>query len=99
MTNAGLCESTFINGIRTSVFPNPVSDVLTVVAETERPSENISLSLLDSGGRLLKDISGISDITLKNGLPIDVSTYPAGCYYLLINAAGSKLAQPIVITR
>lgn len=98
MTGAGLCDSPFVNGTRLSVYPNPVSDILTIFAETEQPSKSISIRILDAGGRLIKDMGTLSAQSLSTGITLDVASLPAGSYYILLSADSHRQAQRVVIT-
>ncbi len=67
-----------------SIFPNPVSDILTLY---QAEPEQLHYQIVDESGRLLHafENSYASHYTLH-----DVSGYPEGTYYLLINdEAGS----------
>jgi hypothetical protein len=99
MTNAGLCESPFVNGIRMNLYPNPVSEILTVTAEMQEPSVNVRMMLLDANGRTVIEPINISAAALGAGYQINLSSLPAGNYYLLMNSGSSKLAQKIAVSR
>jgi hypothetical protein len=99
MTNAGLCESPFVNGIRMNLYPNPVSEILTVTAETQEPSALVRIMLLDANGRAALEPINISTAALGAGYQINLSSLATGNYYLLMKSGSSKLAQKILLTR
>lgn len=77
-----------------SVFPNPTAG--TVSIEAGEPGVLTALSLFDAGGRLL---------ALRQSLPqhtqhtLDLSGYPAGTYYLQLQAKGQNATQTFKIIK
>ena len=74
-----------------SVFPNPTAG--TVSIEAGEPGVLTALSLFDAGGRLL---------ALRQSLPqhtLDLSGYPAGTYYLQLQAKDQNATQTFKIIK
>lgn len=71
------------NKISFTLFPNPVSDKITISANTDL-SKDLQVSIADVTGKLVK--SEMIDADLKNY--INVSDLEKGIYFLTINADG-----------
>ena len=69
-------------GLRSKVFPNPVSDVLTVVLENGEKAKNVSITLTDVLGRVLFTQKIAAFDTKKVEIP--ASGLTSGAYFLKI---------------
>lgn len=77
-------ESIALSGVK--IYPNPVADYLTIHA-----TENISITLQDATGRILKEA-----YPENQSLTIPMQTYPSGIYYLKINVNGKLFYKPVI---
>lgn len=90
----GIEDVGVLEGIK--VFPNPVSEVLSIdmgdeVVQVDR------LILMDVQGSVVKDIP---QSQLTTGVTtIDVSALAVGCYSLTIHAGGGRSTQRVIIAR
>ena len=82
--NIGLGEN---NNIEMEVFPNPIRDEL-IIRHTEKTTRII---LVDCFGQNLMEIVPTSSETI-----IDLSNFPAGCYFLQSEQADQKMTKRIV---
>ena len=74
------------------VYPNPVRDELFVDIQRGDDKENYRLMLFDSAGKMLKE-----NRRQGNGNePIDMSLFPSGVYFLIINTQEGKVEYKIV---
>ena len=74
------------------VYPNPVRDELTVDTGNGDEDEHYRLLLFDASGRLLKEIQ-----RRGNGRePVDMSMYPSGTYFLIIDTSDKKFEYKIL---
>jgi Secretion system C-terminal sorting domain len=76
------------------IYPNPVSDFLTVSVKS-KTTEPIEIMLLDQSGRMLRNMTyhGHSLII------IDISDIPNGLYLLSINQSNSQSIYRFTIAR
>jgi hypothetical protein len=85
--------NTVADNIRLELFPNPVSDVLTIVADTD--AKDLTFELLDVTGKVIasKALNGA-----KNTL--DCSEFQTGSYfYRVVNASGTVKNGSVAIVR
>ena len=85
--------NTVADNIRLELFPNPVSDVLTIVADTD--TKDLTFELLDVTGKVIasKALNGA-----KNTL--DCSEFQTGSYfYRVVNASGTVRNGSVAIVR
>ncbi|MEY4903294.1 MAG: hypothetical protein RLZZ292_1109, partial [Bacteroidota bacterium] len=66
-----------------SIFPNPVSDLLNITFDLPKPSDAVTVSIIDATGKrvLLKNCDTIS----KDKISINVSDLPAGAYMMHVH--------------
>jgi hypothetical protein len=76
----------FYNNV--SVYPNPVSDILTVKADD---SYELSFELISSDGEIVKQGQ------LKKSMQIDVSNFSKGIYYLTITSENKIKTEKVVV--
>ncbi|PSR14543.1 MAG: hypothetical protein DA408_09050 [Bacteroidetes bacterium] len=76
-----------VNELAASIFPNPVTDLLQVRLAG---SEKARVRLYSTQGVLLQEQSFVGQVSL------DVATYPAGIYWLEVEAAGKQAVRKIV---
>lgn len=75
---------------RNNVYPNPVTDKLTI--EVSRPSELPKIQLFSSEGKLI----GFEQIKLDNQIRLDFNHLPKGIYFLHISHANQTQKFKIV---
>lgn len=69
------------------ILPNPVQSMLNLITVADG-QEVYSASLQDAQGKVL-----VKDLVLKGKTEIDMSSYPAGVYFLSIQQSGSSPIQ------
>ena len=74
------------------VYPNPVKDELFVDIQKGDINENYRLMIFDSAGKMLKE----SRRQGNGNEPIDMSLFPSGVYFLIINTQEGKVEYKIV---
>lgn len=76
------------------IFPNPASDLITIVSGTD---DIRRLELLDVSGKLLR----VSDRVIKAGdrMDMDVSGVAAGVYFIRVQSAGGVKTERLVIAK
>ena len=67
------------------VFPNPVSEVLTIAFELEKQT-NLTAYLVDNNGRKVKMITNQSFLSGKKQLTTDVRDMAGGAYFLVVES-------------
>ncbi|NJC26351.1 T9SS type A sorting domain-containing protein [Neolewinella antarctica] len=77
--------------------PNPASDLTTINYELPRRAE-VTISILDVLGRNQGQFTTTA-LGGSNSFPVDVSNLPNGTYVVLLEAAGGRLAQKLVVRR
>ena len=65
------------------IFPNPVSSIATISFDA-MSNENISISIMDATGRIIKNIANENIRAGKNEIDIDVSDMKCGIYFCKI---------------
>lgn len=75
------------------VYPNPAQDILNIHLNGKTSIE--SINLIDPQGRMIRSFE---DINLKQH-QMDVSSIPAGLYYLQVNHAEGTLSQLLSVIR
>ena len=72
------------------IYPNPANDELTISID---PSTKIqSVNIVDVNGRLIKEISNLSQSTLS----VDISNFNSGIYFVQLNSNGQQIIRKIV---
>lgn len=81
------------------IYPNPVSDTMTVTFSLEKPSE-VEISLFDNLGRKILS-SGLPSLSEgKQVFEIDTRDIPEGLYYCKINSINNtdlSIAKQVII--
>ena len=67
------------------IYPNPVSDIATISFNTES-AENISISIIDLTGRVVKSISSQHFQSGENKITVDLSELNNGIYFVQIKS-------------
>ncbi len=81
---------------RIAVFPNPSVNELNVRAEGEGSERYTVLQLLDMGGRLITERSGVD---LLRGYRLDIAHLPAGTYHLRLSETEGELPQSFTVIK
>lgn len=84
------------NNAVVSVFPNPVSEQLSVSFEAE-PNKQISISLLDSRGRVIEQRK-LKAVGGNQQEKFDIRNLTSGQYLLKINTSQQEVVKKIVIS-
>lgn len=80
-----------VEAIKMKVFPNPVQDVLHIEVEQAKDSR---VFFFDQSGRLIWE-----DKLSLGTIDLNVSSYDAGMYYLLVQTSdGAMLSRKIIVT-
>lgn len=82
--------------IETTVFPNPVSDLLNIQFESDAGIANIRLAAY-SGATYINESLQTNDG--QNNISYSIKNIPQGIYFLTIDLNGSILVTPIVISK
>ena len=83
MKSSGTVVTASVNKIAYTVYPNPVSDALTVTIEGQQPVKNLSVGVFSSDGRQVHNIAKDVDVADTLQLTSDISHLPAGNYYIV----------------
>jgi hypothetical protein len=77
-----------------SIFPNPVSDQLNLLFDLPKPSDAVTVSIIDATGKrvLLKNCDTIS----KEKVSINVSDLPAGAYMMHVHTDMGMVTKTFV---
>lgn len=67
------------------IYPNPISDFATISFNSD-DAENISVSIIDLTGRVVKNISSENFQTGENKINIDLTELKSGIYFCLIKS-------------
>lgn len=77
------------------VYPNPVSDLITILVQTENSFQKLVLvKLLDSQGKILLDKKFSTDL-----IQLDMSQYSGGFYLLKVANEDNKIIQNFKIQK
>ena len=83
-----------LKDVTISTFPNPVDNLLNIAIDSERPQE-LQLSLITVDG---KTVSGKTVTAYGNQyIQVDVSSFPAGFYFLKVASAEGIAVQKVII--
>ncbi len=74
-----------------TVYPNPATDEINI--EWNRP-DAVSIRIYDTRGKLL---FYSKDRNLSNKVPIDVSTYDSGVYFVKINTFEGEVTKKVIV--
>lgn len=85
------------NNAMVSVFPNPVSEQLSVSFEAE-PNKQISISLLDSRGRVIEQRK-LKSMGGNQQEKFDIRSLTSGQYLLKINTSQQEVVKKIVVSQ
>ena len=94
----GVEEPGFFDGIRASIYPNPlrVGEPATISIELARTANDVVVSIYSiDGKRMMKQDIGALGTSVK--LPIE-SQLPAGSYVYAVQADGHRVAKRFVVT-
>ncbi|PKL85692.1 MAG: hypothetical protein CVV22_05895 [Ignavibacteriae bacterium HGW-Ignavibacteriae-1] len=82
--------------IETTVFPNPVSEMLNIQFESAAGVANIKLAAYTGATYLSESLQAIDG---QNNISYSIKNIPQGIYFLTINLNGSIMVTPIVISK
>ena len=92
----GNSEQNDKNQVSVNVYPNPASNF--AILEYYLPKEEkTTISLVNSMGQTLANISDPSIAPGKHSVKVDLTNYPAGMYLFMVNAGDSIFSGKIVI--
>ncbi len=81
---------------KVTLFPNPVSDQLTVSLDMEERFDKVYVRIMDNQGRILDEAT--YDNVLQSTLQYDVRDYPAGTYNLTVITNKGYTTRQFVVT-
>lgn len=81
---------------KVTLFPNPVSDQLTVSLDMEELFDKVYVRIMDNQGRILTEAT--YDNVLQSTLQYDVRDYPAGTYNLTVFTNKGYTTRQFVVT-
>jgi beta-lactamase regulating signal transducer with metallopeptidase domain len=87
----------FIHDVAVQVFPNSTHNLLTIRFTPAHNNSRVKMSLVDSIGQVVKEITDSSYESIPTELRVDVSAYRKGIYILQINIDGAKSQQRVVV--
>jgi beta-lactamase regulating signal transducer with metallopeptidase domain len=79
------------------VFPNSTTGSLNIRFTPSRNNSRVEMILVDSNGKVVKEITDSTYDNIPKELHIDVSGYTKGVYILQINIDGTKSQQRVVV--
>jgi hypothetical protein len=82
--------------IETTVFPNPVSDLLNIQFESKSGVASIKLAAYTGATYMYESLQTVDG---QNNIRYSIKNIPQGIYFLTIDLNGSILVTPIVISR
>ncbi|MCO5250092.1 MAG: carboxypeptidase regulatory-like domain-containing protein [Candidatus Kapabacteria bacterium] len=82
--------------IETTVFPNPVSDLLNIQFESAAGVANIKLAAYTGATYLNESLQTIDG---QNNISYSIKNIPQGIYFLTIDLNGSIMVTPLVISK
>lgn len=86
------------------VRPNPLSSQSAIVLTTGAAVRNATLSIVDSGGRLVRElVSGVSGAgsldVIWNGCDCSGNPVPAGAYFARLTDGANSVSHPVIVLR
>jgi hypothetical protein len=85
-----------LNENNINIYPNPASNQVNINIKDNYLNENIEISLYNSLGLKVKDISNSG---LNKSVSFSVSELPGGCYFVRINNGKAVISKPIIISK
>jgi beta-lactamase regulating signal transducer with metallopeptidase domain len=79
------------------VFPNSTNGNLNISFTPSRNGSHIRIVLVDSNGKVVKEITDSTYDNVPTQLHVDVSSYKKGIYILQINIDGAKSQERVVV--
>jgi phosphatidylserine/phosphatidylglycerophosphate/cardiolipin synthase-like enzyme len=93
--SVGIAENASGKKYNWMIYPNPASGSVTIAAEaTEKAAWQISIT--DICGKKIKSLP-FEPMPGKNELKMDVSSFPAGMYFIQLQAGGSFVTKRLII--
>ncbi len=80
------------SGIKLQIFPNPAEKIL--FAEANGNDQDAIVQIVDEGGRKLKEMKVY--INGQTSFSVDVSSLPAGQYFIILHTKEKREAQPFI---
>jgi hypothetical protein len=87
----------FTKDVAVKVFPNSTNGRLNISFTPARNDSRVKMILVDSDGKVVKEITHSTYDSIPTELHVDVSGYKKGIYILLINIDGAKSQQRVVV--
>ncbi len=85
-----------LNENNINIYPNPASNQVNINIKDNYLNENIEISLYNSLGLKVKDISNSG---FDKSVSFSVSELPSGCYFVLVNNGKAVISKPIIISK
>ena len=95
----GVEEAGFFDGIKTSIYPNPIrtSDQLNIFLQLENHAEKVSMNLYSLDGKRVMTTVLNEVHQAQLNIPVDVKL-PAGTYVYSIQADDHRVAKQFIVT-
>jgi beta-lactamase regulating signal transducer with metallopeptidase domain len=87
----------FNKDLAVQVFPNATNGGLNISFTPARNNSRVQMMLLDSNGKVVKEITNSTYDSVPTELHVDVGGYNKGVYVLQINVDGTKSQQRVVV--
>ena len=98
MTNEGISEMSFVDGIKLATYPNPATNFITFDYEIANAAD-VVINIVDAKGQRVMTLNeGLQGVGLHSA-KADVSGLAEGNYFVAIEAGSSRIAKRVVITR
>lgn len=96
-TTGGIDGKYFVNGIKLGQnFPNPVNNITIIDYEIEKDSD-IIIEVLDSNGKIVKQISEGKKTAGKYSVSIDIAELSSGLYYYSLKTDNNRLTKKMMV--
>lgn len=87
----------FTKGQALHVFPNATNGRLNISFTPARNNSHVKMVLVDSDGKVVKEVTDSTYDNVPTELHVDVSVYKKGIYILQINIDGTKSQERVVV--
>lgn len=99
MNAGGIDGADFINGVKMTSTPNPASSNVTLSYELQNNADRVLVRILDGSGKVINKMELGSQNAGSYDINLDVTDYPAGTYFYLLNADANCLAKRMLIVK
>lgn len=91
-------EDTPLNTTQAKVFPNPNQGLFHILLENLR-AEEITIKAIDVSGRVIKQMKLLPSEASIPKIPIDLSPFPSGIYFLQIQNGHSFITKKVLLRK